>query len=469
VETNGLGNTDEISFGHKERQALTNAAASQFANVMTHPFLCPAEIRRQQTSRVAELLRNAFKGVPLYRESFKNAKVSPSDFKEIRDILRFPILRRAHILGAKQEQAISTEFTGKQTFKTQSRGTSGARLSVQFDLAAVIVDSLQGARQLALQSSGGVSASDLTLHYYAYPWWTSSIGGKWRSKFISMDVPALTAANVCRRDRPAAVAGYPTAIRRLMAVTGPGELDPKLIITNSEQSSRLERDQLAAHFECPVLDEYSTEELTRIAIEMPDGFYYVNEDSVFLEILDPKTGRPVEDGEWGEAVATGLLNEAMPFIRYATGDLVKRPKHPNASWSALGWGKLEAVGGRIIDSFFRRDDSVVPSGVIADLLYGAMAKHNIFFEDYQLTQKKPEEAEIAFCYPEGTSMARVADFTTDVRVQLETLMKCRFVLEVSSRQSEGICRYAKAKRRPIRSACVPTALSCSASGFKIGA
>ena len=38
----------------------------------------------------------------------------------------------------------------------------------------------------------------------------------------------------------------------------------------------------------PVLDEYSSEEATRIAIELPDGHYYVCEDTVHLDVLDPR-------------------------------------------------------------------------------------------------------------------------------------------------------------------------------------
>jgi phenylacetate-CoA ligase len=447
METNGLGGLVEINFGQAERRALTRAATGQFANVMANPLTHPAQIRNQQADRVAELLDSAYKTVPLYRALFNKAKVNPTHFKQLSDIRRFPIVRRSDIQASKQDQAMSFRFRDKKLFPTQSRGTSGTPVVVRFDLSAVIVDMLQGVRQLILQSSGGVSPCDLTLHYYAHPWWANNIMGKWRSKFVSMDVPASRVADICRRNIFSAITGYPTAIRRIMVATDPGELNLKLIITNSEQSSRAERDQLAAHFNCAVLDEYSTEELTRIAIEMPDGFYYVNEDSVFLEILDPRTGRPVEDGEWGEAVATGLINEAMPLIRYATGDLVKRPERQKLGWNGMGWSRLEAVGGRIQDSFYRQDDSIVPSGVIADLVYRAMVEHNTFFEDYQLKQRAPGEAEISIYCPESRSMTHATDFIIDVRSRLESLLECSFVLVVRYHQSRRPC--GSAKRRPV--------------------
>ncbi len=43
--------------------------------------------------------------------------------------------------------------------------------------------------------------------------------------------------------------------------------------------------------------------------------------SNILEIINPQTEELVEDGEWGELVLTSLSREAMPLIRYRTGDV----------------------------------------------------------------------------------------------------------------------------------------------------
>jgi len=45
------------------------------------------------------------------------------------------------------------------------------------------------------------------------------------------------------------------------------------------------------------------------------------EDHYILEIIDPNTGRVLEDGEEGEIVLTTLMREGMPIIRYRTGDI----------------------------------------------------------------------------------------------------------------------------------------------------
>ena len=48
---------------------------------------------------------------------------------------------------------------------------------------------------------------------------------------------------------------------------------------------------------------------------------HVWEDQYITEIVDPKTGAPVPDGEYGEVVFTSVTREAMPIIRYRTHDI----------------------------------------------------------------------------------------------------------------------------------------------------
>ena len=49
--------------------------------------------------------------------------------------------------------------------------------------------------------------------------------------------------------------------------------------------------------------------------------YHIWESGVYVEIVDPVTGKPKKDGEEGEVVVTTLNKRAMPFIRYRTGDI----------------------------------------------------------------------------------------------------------------------------------------------------
>jgi phenylacetate-CoA ligase len=69
---------------------------------------------------------------------------------------------------------------------------------------------------------------------------------------------------------------------------------------------------------------------------------------VVLEVLDPD-GRPVDVGQTGEVVVTGLHSFAMPFIRYRIGDLAV--KGPSRCPCGSPFSTLLAIHGRTIDIF----------------------------------------------------------------------------------------------------------------------
>ena len=56
--------------------------------------------------------------------------------------------------------------------------------------------------------------------------------------------------------------------------------------------------------------------------KMHNGYHIFT--NVYYEIIDPKTGIPVDDEEYGELVLTSLTRKAMPLIRYRTGDITRK-------------------------------------------------------------------------------------------------------------------------------------------------
>ena len=74
---------------------------------------------------------------------------------------------------------------------------------------------------------------------------------------------------------------------------------------------------------CEIFSHYGmTETCFSGAVDCPEhsGKHICEPDFIF-EIIDPKTGSQLPDGEFGEIVLTTLTRRAMPLIRYRTGDL----------------------------------------------------------------------------------------------------------------------------------------------------
>jgi phenylacetate-CoA ligase len=110
-------------------------------------------------------------------------------------------------------------------------------------------------------------------------------------------------------------------------------------------------------------DSYGLSELfgPGVAFECPerDGLH-IWHDSYLVEIINPKTGERLSDGERGELVVTPLVKEAMPLIRYRTGDITMLMEEG----CLCGRGKkITRLSGRSDDMLIIRGINVFPSQI----------------------------------------------------------------------------------------------------------
>jgi phenylacetate-coenzyme A ligase PaaK-like adenylate-forming protein len=97
---------------------------------------------------------------------------------------------------------------------------------------------------------------------------------------------------------------------------------------------------------CKVFQHYGMTEMGyggAVACEARNG-YHLREADLFVEAVDPETGRGVADGVVGEVVFTTLAVSAMPLIRYRTGDLARFLPEPCPCGSRLR--RLGKIAGR---------------------------------------------------------------------------------------------------------------------------
>ncbi len=94
---------------------------------------------------------------------------------------------------------------------------------------------------------------------------------------------------------------------------------------------------------------------------------HVNEGEFIAEILDPRTGQQVEEGQTGELVLTNLGRWGTPAIRYRTGDLVRHGGY-HCSCGRTFLSLADGILGRVDDMLIVRGVNVYPSG-LADVLH----------------------------------------------------------------------------------------------------
>lgn len=101
---------------------------------------------------------------------------------------------------------------------------------------------------------------------------------------------------------------------------------------------------------------------------MQNGGVHLIESEFIFEVIDPETGREVEEGEDGELVATNLGRYGMPVFRYRTGDRVRL----NSSRCPCGrsFARLEGgIIGRVDDMFIVGGKKLFPSA-LQDVISG---------------------------------------------------------------------------------------------------
>jgi phenylacetate-CoA ligase len=109
----------------------------------------------------------------------------------------------------------------------------------------------------------------------------------------------------------------------------------------------------------------------------------VNEDHFLVEVVDPQTGEALPDGEVGELVFSTLTKEALPFLRYRTGDLASMTREPCACGRTFA--RMSRVVGRTDDMLIIRGVNVFPSEIERTLLaIPELAPH------YQLVVERPD-------------------------------------------------------------------------------
>jgi len=94
----------------------------------------------------------------------------------------------------------------------------------------------------------------------------------------------------------------------------------RVCIVTSEMLFDSDRELMQRVFGVPVINEYGASELDLIAFENPNGSWRINNETIYVEILD-EVGKKVTNGSEGRVVITSLFNKAHPFIRYDIGDI----------------------------------------------------------------------------------------------------------------------------------------------------
>jgi phenylacetate-CoA ligase len=250
-----------------------------------------------------------------------------------------------HRLPLSTKDDFRTDFTRFASGEPAARvhttsGSSGYPALVLYSAAEIqsITERAQETMRLA-----GVAPGDRVLNLFGYgtfiagslyDWGATALGALVIPFGSAAMTPPSFAAEAIRRLQPAVVNGVPSYLLRFLGDLTREEwphLDRiRIVECAGEVLTPVLRERLQALDPARrICDQYGMTEFGPMAAEcaMHDGMHLL-EHGLWFEVVD-EAGSEVTEGE-GELVVSSLVNQAMVFLRYRTGDRVTVTSEPCA-------------------------------------------------------------------------------------------------------------------------------------------
>lgn len=291
-----------------------------------------------QLEILKKMLIHCGMNVPYYQKLFRAIRFNPENVETLEDLCRIPLLEKKYVLE-RPEEFVAKNIKKSNMILEETSGTSGAPLKVYWhkDFYAWIY----ALYEIRMRVSAGVSLRDrranltgkvlIPADQKKLPFWRYNIAEKqlYMSSYhlSNQNIPYYVKA--LQKFKPRFIIGYPTSIYPIAQylVTSQDKIPSvDAIISCSEYLLDETRLIIERGFRCKVYNHYGSVEWVTTINECERGNLHTSPEIGIIEILD-NNGNPMPKGHVGEIVCTGLLNYAMPFIRYRTGDLGAYPEN----------------------------------------------------------------------------------------------------------------------------------------------
>ncbi len=385
------------------------------------PNWSSAFIEEWKQAQLRYIIRLAATQVPYYRKSFQGR-----DWQKVRseaDLHLLPILDKQDI--RQHEKAfIADGINPKSLWMQKTSGTTGTSLKVYWTKA--MTQKLWAVDEVLVRGVAGVSQQmprammggrPVVRGAAAHgPYWR--FNRRWRQLYCSSyHISRETAPEYVRALRKYGsqwLTGYGSAIAALAdsAMKNGTEACPLTsVIVSGDTLLDEMRHCIETFFRCKCFDQYGQTEGVGAGMECARGQMHVIPMVGIIEILN-EDGAPCRPGEVGQVVATGLLNDAMPLIRYRLGDF--------AAWNE-GQGcrcgntapVLTRLEGRVDDYLVTADGRKI--GRLSTAMKRSPSIHSA-----QIVQDRPGHAFLLVRPGDGYVTGHARDVCDDIRERIGT-------------------------------------------------
>src|SRR5699024_131375 len=336
-----------------------------------------SQMEELQLNQLQKTVERAYNHVAFYKDKFDELGITPKDIQSLEDVRKLPFTIKKD-LRANYPYGLFASPMEDIIRLHASSGTSGKPTVVGY--TRNVIDNWGEIVARSITAAGG-GKGDIMHNAYGYGLFTGGLGLHTGGEKLGIATVPVSGGNTHRQImliedfQPRVICSTPTYalhIAEVMEEQGkdPRETSLKYGIFGSEPWSEEMRKTLEDTFDIKAVDIYGLSEVVGpgVAIECHEeqNGLHIQEDHFFVEVIDPDTLEPLPDGEEGELVFTSLTKEALPVIRYRTGDLasITREKR-KCGTSTL---RMSRIKSRLDDMIIVRGVNVFPSEMERSLL-----------------------------------------------------------------------------------------------------
>jgi phenylacetate-CoA ligase len=316
-----------------------------------------------QLDRLRALVERVKQRVPLYRDRL--ADVEPEDLASLDDLRGVPFTRKDDFRDTYPLGMLAVPRDSLARIHSSS-GTTGKPTVVAYTAGDLDLFGRMNARTLAMAGA----EPGMTLHNaYGYGLFTGGLGLHAGGEALGLNVVPVSGGMTERQltliedlqpDVIACTPSYALTLAHAFGERGvaPEELSLRFAVVGAEPWTERMREEIDAGLGVRCTNIFGLSEVigpgvSCECVEERAGSH-VNEDHFIPEIVDPESGEPVAEGEEGVLVVTTLTKEALPLVRYWTGDIC------TLSHRACACGRTFVRMGPIVG---RSDDMLIVRGV----------------------------------------------------------------------------------------------------------
>lgn len=286
------------------------------------------ELKEEQFAVLKEQFKTLKDRSPFYAKKFEG--IDLSDVQTQADFEALPFSEKADLRDA-YPLGLAAVPESEIVRIHSSSGTTGTPVIIPYTQQDVLDWAVQFARCYEM---AGITKDDRIQITPGYGLWTAGIGFQLGAERLGAMAVPMGPGNTDKQIRfmkdmqstvLCATSSYALLLAEEIAKRGVrDELNLKRAVIGSERWGHKMRQRIANELGVKIYDIYGLTEVYGPGIGVSCDYecgMHVWDDYCYFEIVDPKTGKVLPDGEIGELVITTLRKEGAPLVRYRTHDL----------------------------------------------------------------------------------------------------------------------------------------------------